>query len=196
MSTWHNIPDTHYTVFDRNQARIFLRKNFGKSYEKAFLLANSPTEESDFFRLCYLAKFGGVYVDADDGYHHGFDELFPSGIELVCFREEYGALANNVIIAVPGHPAIEYAMKMAAQSLLAKDNENTWHKTGPGLLSRAVAFFLSNATSEEVAKVNILPLFYLRRRVYIHMDVPHKKTSSYWNARHKDNWSYECLGDI
>ncbi|MBS4155483.1 tetratricopeptide repeat protein [Cobetia sp. MC34] len=196
MSSWKSIPDTDYHRFSKAQARHFIGKFFGKSYEKAFMLASSPAEEADFFRLCYLTKFGGIYVDSDDGYYQDFNELFPAGAELICFREEYGALANNVIIASPGHPAIKHAMQIAAQSLLDKDNENTWHKTGPGLLSRTVAYFLNTATSKEVSKVFILPQFYLRRRVHIHMEMPHKKTNSYWNAKHKESWSYKCLGDL
>ncbi|MBS4155352.1 glycosyltransferase [Cobetia sp. MC34] len=183
MATWENLADIEYERFDSRKARYFLKTTFGQSYEKAFLLANNPAEGADFFRLCYLRHYGGLYIDADDRFHANVDSLFPEGTDLLCFRENFGALANNVISATPQHPAIIYASEMALSSLLARDNESTWSKTGPGLLTRAIATYLiTQGNQEQKSSLKIQPIYQLRRTVHIHMELPHKKTQSYWNA--------------
>ncbi|MFG6179155.1 glycosyltransferase [Halomonas sp. THAF12] len=183
MQSWSSVPDIDYQRFNTLTARDFLRHHLGADYERAFRLANNIAESVDFFRLCYLRHHGGIYADADDRLSGRFEALIPPDVGLVCFRENYGALANNVIIAAPEHPAIVLASEMALEALLTRDNENTWSKTGPGLLTRAVASYLLRGKPERPEqRVAILPSYLLRRQVHIHIPLPHKKTGQYWNA--------------
>ncbi|SEN44021.1 Glycosyltransferase sugar-binding region containing DXD motif-containing protein [Halomonas caseinilytica] len=183
MRSWSSLSQAQYERFDSQKARSFLRRAFGPEYSRAYGLANNRAEAADFFRLCYLRHHGGLYADADDRLHGPLEALIPPGVGLVCYRESFGALANNVIAAAPGHPAIVQASQMAAEALLARDNDSTWSKTGPGLLTRAVAHYLATATPESAfERVAILPLYRLRRQVQIHMALPHKKTNQYWNS--------------
>nr|WP_300309532.1 glycosyltransferase [Halomonas sp.] len=183
MQSWSSLPNVEYVRFDSQQARTFLRDTFGADYERAFRLANNTAEGADLLRLCYLRHYGGVYADADDRMCGKWNALIPAGVGLVCFQEPFNILANNVIAAVPGHPAIVRASEMAAEALLSRDNENTWSKTGPGLLTRAVASYLKTSKpSRPEEKVAIRPNYILRRQAQIHIQLPHKKTRGYWNA--------------
>ncbi|MBB3142634.1 glycosyltransferase [Halomonas organivorans] len=183
MQSWSSVPGIDYQRFNTLMARDFLRHHLGADYERAFRLANNIAESVDFFRLCYLRHHGGIYADADDRLSGRLEALIPPDVGLVCFRENYGALANNVIIAAPEHPAIVLASEMALEALLARDNESTWSKTGPGLLTRAVASHLLRGKPERPEqRVAILPSYLLRRQVHIHIPLPHKKTGQYWNA--------------
>ncbi|CBV42286.1 glycosyltransferase [Halomonas elongata] len=183
MHSWSSLPGIEYQRFNTQSARSFLRRTFGADYERAFRQANNIAEGADFFRLCYLRHYGGVYADADDRLYGQLDALLPAGAGMVCFREPFDILANNVIAAVPEHPAIVLASEMAAEALLSRDNDNTWGKTGPGLLTRAVASYLVHATPASPAeRVTILPSYMLRRQVQVHIQLPHKKTKRHWNA--------------
>lgn len=182
MRSWSNSPETEYKLFDRRRARSFIMDTFGSEYERAFRMTKNVAEGADFFRLCYLRHHGGIYIDADDRLHGDLNKLLPTGAALVCYRERFGALANNFIAATPEHPAIVHASKMAADALLARDSDSTWSKTGPGLLTRAVAHYLLTETSTALReRIAILPEYRLRRHVQIHMTLPHKKTSRHWN---------------
>lgn len=183
MHSWSSLPDVKHVRFDSEKAATFLKETFGHDYERAFRLANNIAEGADFLRLCYLRHYGGLYVDADDRLYGDLEALIPAGVGMVCFREPFNILANNVIATMPGHPAIVLASEMAAEALLSRDSENTWSKTGPGMLTRAVASYLASTTPTEPAdKVAILPNYILRRQVQIHIQLPHKKTRKYWNA--------------
>lgn len=188
MHSWSSIPDITYKRFNSQSARTFLRRTFGADYERAFRKACNVAEGADFFRLCYLRHYGGIYADADDRLYGQLHKLLPTGVGLVCYREFFDFLANNVIAAVPEHPAIVLASEMAAEALLVNDHDNTWSKTGPGLLTRAVASYLAEAKpseSEPQKCVAILPDYILRRQVQVHMPLPHKKTQRHWKATNK-----------
>ncbi|MES3674757.1 glycosyltransferase [Halomonas elongata] len=183
MHSWSSLPDVDYQRFSTQSARSFLRRTFGTDYERAFRQANNIAEGADFFRLCYLRHYGGVYVDADDRLYGQLNELLPTGVGMVCFREPFDILANNFIASVPEHPAIVLASEMAAEALLSRDNDNTWSKTGPGLLTRAVASYLAHTRpTSPIKKVAILPSYMLRRQVQMHIQLPHKKTKKHWNT--------------
>lgn len=183
MATWQGQCDFSYSIYNKKTASLFISRNFDKKFLKAFRLSNNPAEEADFFRLCYLFINGGVYADADDGLYGDLNNLIPRGVRLLCFREQFGALANNFIAVSPNHPAIKLACELAAESLLSRDNESTWHKTGPGLFTRAVAYYLSSAASHASDDdLLIYPLYRLKREVKIHMKLPHKNNSNYWNS--------------
>lgn len=183
MHSWSSVPGIEYQRFNSQSARSFLRRTFGADFERAFRLANNIAEGADFFRLCYLRHHGGIYADADDRLYGNLDALLPPGVGMVCFREPFGTVANNVIVATPEHPAIVLASEMAAEALLSRDNDNTWGKTGPGLLTRAVASYLVQAKSPSPAEsVAILPNYMLYRQVQVHTQLPHKKTKRHWNA--------------
>ncbi|WP_300273107.1 tetratricopeptide repeat protein [Halomonas sp.] len=183
MRSWQDRPALDYQRFDVNEARAFLHDTFGPAYERAFRRASNVAEASDLLRLCYLRHYGGLYADADDRLHGRIEALLPGDVGLVCFREPFDILANNVIACVPGHPAITLAAELAVEAMLGHDSESTWSKTGPGLLTRAVAHHLLSADqSAPQQRVAILPGYLLRQHVQIHTPLPHKKTQAYWNA--------------
>ncbi|WP_176426491.1 glycosyltransferase family 32 protein [Cobetia sp. QF-1] len=183
MTSWHDIPGFDYQRFNKAEASAFMHDTFGADYARAFRLANNVAESSDLLRLCYLRRFGGIYVDADDRLSGQLETLLPSDADLVCFREPFDILGNNVIACVPDHPAITLASQLAVEAILNRDNETTWSKTGPGLLTRAVAHHLLNSDLGTLGhRVAILPTYLLRRDIQIHIPLRHKKTRGYWNA--------------
>jgi hypothetical protein len=98
------------------------------------------------------------------------------------FREPFGAVPNNFLASAPGHPFFVRAAEMACEALLRRDNESTWSKTGPGLLTRVAAVQILEDAGRVAASVSILPIWRLRREVLIHGALPYKKTEAHWNG--------------
>nr|WP_298249116.1 tetratricopeptide repeat protein [uncultured Halomonas sp.] len=183
MASWCDLPGFGYRRFNKAEASAFLHEHFGADFARAFRLAGNVAESADLLRLCYLRHHGGLYVDADDRLSGRLEALLPHDADLVCFREPFDILGNNVIACVPGHPAITLASELAVEAILGRDSETTWSKTGPGLLTRAVAHHLLRGdVSAPGQRVAILPAYLLRREIQIHIPLPHKKTRGYWNA--------------
>jgi len=180
MGSWQGIPGWNYARLDRRQAIGWLSQKLGLRYVKAFKLANHVAEECDFLRLCLLFVEGGIYADADDRLYGSIDAIVGSRLGALLFLEPFGAVLNNFLCAAPGHPIIARAMEMACAALLGRDNDSTWAKTGPGLLTRAAALHVVHNHRDAGGDTSILPRYLLRRHVYIHVAVPYKKTPKYW----------------
>ncbi|MDU9004313.1 glycosyltransferase family 32 protein [Sedimentitalea todarodis] len=182
MLSWQNHDRYEYNLLHRNDAISFLNTHFGADHVRAFKMANHVAEECDFLRLCLLYAKGGMYADADDKLIDSPDRLNSLGRGIVLFREPFGAISNNVMLARPRHRLVEIAIDMARDSLLSRENDTTWAKTGPGLMTRAAALYIRETPSEVVARdFSLLPRHVCRRRVQIHVPLPYKATKAYWN---------------
>lgn len=184
MRSWDSVPGWDYLRLDRRGAISWLRDTFGRDHARAFRLANHVAEESDFLRLCLLAALGGIYADADDKLMTSPEDLAGLGPGLILFVElDMGAIQNNLICAPKGHPVLVTAVELALAALLRRDNDSTWSKTGPGLLTRSAALHVvTNPTAAE-RDLTLVPRPYLQRYVNIHVPLPYKSTPRYWNAK-------------
>lgn len=152
-------------LFDECLARIFIRKQLGLRYERAYNKCYHPAMQSDYFRLCYILTEGGFYVDADEVYYGAeVEHLFDDGrlkMQPLCYdistdemvlpsvftNQGAGALnwlfyfANDPLIAGPGHPIVERALRSATLSL-ERDYQGKLPEiqatTGPGNLTKSV----------------------------------------------------------
>jgi hypothetical protein len=114
----------------------------------------------DYFRLCFIAHEGGLYVDADDVYLGGdpafmfcddalrvqalcYDRATESMVPSLRFTGDDRAASwtyyvnNNPLIAPAGHPIVRLALARATSALVA--NTEAWpdiqSTTGPGNLT-------------------------------------------------------------
>ena len=203
VESWSSVPRVGHALLNRCSALRWLREG-GPDWARAFRMANNPAEEADFLRLCILSRIGGVWADADDQLLGDIGRLTAGG-GLVVFQEPMGhAIGNNVIAAAPDHPALAYAARSARDDLLGRSNESTWQKTGPGLLTRAVAQFAARSilrggtngrTGTLPFNITIHPQSALRREVGIHTRLPHKADATYWNATREADPGYGVLFD-
>jgi hypothetical protein len=183
FASWAAAEGWEHRDFDRHTAKDWLASTFGPDHARAFGLANHVAEQADFFRLCILLVEGGLYADADDRLVGAPDALLAGRGGLVVWREPLGTLANNVICTAPGHPVIASAVEMALASLLSRENDLTWTKTGPGLLTRAVALHVLRDAEGAARDTCILPEHHLLRYVATHLPAPYKSGARSWKMR-------------
>ncbi len=151
-------------LFDDNTAREFILKELGNTYVIAFDRCHHPAMRCDYFRLCYIYKFGGFYVDADDVYQGAdYNHLFQNNnlkIQPLCYDASTDSMINpeifikqrnysqdwifyvnnNPIIAPPNHYLISLALERATKLLLESDKQqlDIQSTTGPGNLSASL----------------------------------------------------------
>ncbi|WP_206052349.1 glycosyltransferase, partial [Nioella ostreopsis] len=181
--SWRKDANYEYHLYDKKSARKILKEKLGLDWLKAFNNASSPAEESDFFRLCILMLRGGTYVDCDDRLVVNINDLYELLDGFTVFAEPFGYTANNFLACPKGHPLMVRAAIRAKLALENRHNENTLFKTGPGLLARTVASFLNaEDAGSGKNKVTVIPRYILCRYVQIHVPLPYKKTTKYWNS--------------
>ncbi len=71
---------------------------------------------SDYLRICYLEKYGGIYLDADTEVLEGknFDHVLNN--QLFCCEEENMFIANGIIGAVTNHPMLKVYKKLIEEN--------------------------------------------------------------------------------
>jgi mannosyltransferase OCH1-like enzyme/Tfp pilus assembly protein PilF len=140
LRTWSDThPDHEYRRFDKASARDYLASNYPVEVGRAYHRASHPAQASDIFRLAYLLREGGFYVDADDRCVGHLSRVAAPNLQFIAYQEHFASLGNNFIGCVPGEPIIEHALNLAVEAMNRGDSEAMWLSTGPGVLTRAFA---------------------------------------------------------
>lgn len=150
-------------LFDDTSARRFIEDRFSAQHLRAFDRCVHPAMRADYFRLCFMLRFGGLYVDADDEYQGADIEPLIGRcwlqLQVLCYDtasdsmvDAVEALAdttatertfyvnNNPLIAGRGHPVIARALERSTTVLLATRgvNHDIQSLTGPGNLTASL----------------------------------------------------------
>lgn len=168
-------------LFDDVTALKFIEEQFGSRQSLAFKMCQHPAMRSDYFRLCFVLKMGGFYVDADDVYlGTSIDILFADGrlkVQPLCYDIPSDSMLdplttaindgctarifyvnNNPLIAPPGHPVIASALDHATSVLLSAhaDSRDIQSLTGPGNFTAALV-----RHAVELERADLVPDFSL-----------------------------------
>jgi mannosyltransferase OCH1-like enzyme len=166
LTSWAQLTNQGYklSLFDDKQAQSFIFTELGIEYQTAYERCHHPAMRCDYFRLCYLFVYGGIYIDADEYLHStNINSLVENNklkVQPLCYDISTDSMIssnlflaqklfantlifyvnNNPLIAPPKHPLIELALKRATDLLLNNsysilDIQST---TGPGNLSASL----------------------------------------------------------
>jgi len=76
MASWHLLnPTLPHITFDSAGARAFIADCAAPEVLECFDAARHPAMQSDIFRLVFLGRHGGLYVDADEVCRRPIDDL-------------------------------------------------------------------------------------------------------------------------
>ena len=126
-------PEMKHRLYSRDEANWFIGKHIGRREQRAFAACAVPSMQSDFFRLCAVKTFGGLYVDAD------FRCLQP--LAGLLQRAPHGLIAswdgqlvhNFMLIRPPDDPFIDACLQLCTLNIEARDIPNAYTCTGPGV---------------------------------------------------------------
>lgn len=162
MSSWEALRREGISrrLFDDRTAGAFIADQLSEDHVAAFKRCHHPAMRCDYFRLCYLCRLGGLYVDADDVMLGDVSGVFDGGslsVRPLCYDLSSDTMVdvevalrddarlndrifyfnNNPLAAPAGHPVIAGALQRATEMLLKggraiSDIQST---TGPGNLT-------------------------------------------------------------
>ena len=171
-----------HLLFNDVSAANYLANNYSNEVNMAFRRAREPAQRADIFRLAYLAQQGGIYIDIDDLCLTKLRDFVPAYAEFVGYQENYATIANNFLGAIPRHPVIVRALRLAVEAVNRGDHDIVWLSTGPGLLTRAFAQTASDATyADWPKKTAILELYEAQRWIGLHCPAAYKQTDKHWS---------------
>jgi len=102
-NNWKKLnPDYEIFLFDDNLCKAFLLNEFSKKHCDIFNFLKEGPIKADFWRICIIYKYGGIYVDADVEPITSLESFLENDIDFVTCSS-YGPKFNpNFIMAKAG----------------------------------------------------------------------------------------------
>lgn len=142
----------------------------GEAALRAFRMTQDEAQKADMLMLALSVVKGGAVVMADQWPARAVDALLDTATAPLLFRDRDGSVSLDAIVAPAGHALSRRALASVVTSCLAWDNDHRWFKTGPGLMTRAMAIHLMQSDRAD-APVDLRPVAALRRHMYRHRTV-------------------------
>jgi mannosyltransferase OCH1-like enzyme len=79
-------PDYEIKLYDDNDCRKFLLDNYGKLYVDIFDFLKDGPIKADFWRICVLYKYGGIYFDLDLEHLKNLNEIIDNDTDFVTIQ--------------------------------------------------------------------------------------------------------------
>mgnify|MGYP002651404477 CR=1 FL=1 len=171
IETWAPLDDAGFTrmLFDDQSARGFITEHFDSRHVAAFEACAHPAMRADYFRLCFILRHGGVYIDADDEYQGvSLEPLIEDGrlrLQALCYNvlsdsmsdpalalgsdeadDQIFYVNNNPLIASANHPVIAAALERATDALNGRIGSirDIQSLTGPGNLTASLVQYAAD----------------------------------------------------
>lgn len=185
----HN-PKYQVEIFHTESAGAFIQQVYGTEiYDLYNRRCVHPSMKSDFFRMCYLAEKGGIYVDVDIDCFASLELIF-NHYDADCFlfytKGQPCCIDNDFIACQAKNPIILAILEKTKEHLTAKRSfSSVWECTGPGAVSMAILQLLMEDILQGSAHLNGLQLapHSFALRAYGHAELEYKKTTD-------GNWRY------
>jgi len=186
MSSWSTQnPTLGYRRFSEASAREFIVRHYGDREAQAFELCHHPAMKSDYFRLSYLYKNGGVYVDADDrclvAIRPILANLATTNLIATVADDRFpGYIHNWFLAANPGSQVLRLALAQATSDIHDLEGRprrpDIWETTGPGLITRCIATVCSRIGLDIDEQVRLMTLRQYRTFVRVQVNLPYKQS--------------------
>ena len=177
MQTWRvNNPGFDYVLFDRTSAGKYIQAHYGESEANLFLSASLAAMQSDIFRIAYILKEGGIYVDAATRCDKAITPLIDNEDRLILMRKGHGRMSNTVVAAPPDHHVVRDIWASILFNMESRQHTNIWKATGPGLYNTEAV--LANESKERFYKEDFLRPYF--RMVH---NLEHKLNGKHWSEQ-------------
>lgn len=102
-------PDKKVIFFNDDQVIDFLRSDYGKEYVEFFHTIKAGYNKGDFFRYCYLYKYGGYYCDIDIEHISPISQYINENTNFFSIISclAYGHIFQALLYVEPYHPVIK-----------------------------------------------------------------------------------------
>lgn len=157
-------PDIHFHLYDINQCRDFIKKNYSSDTLMAFDTLKPYAYKSDLWRYCILYKKGGIYMDIKfTPIEENFQISSFLDKEYFCIdwsdktteeKIDYsGGVCNGFIVCKPNNPIFKKCIDQIIDNV--KNHYyglNSLYPTGPMLLNNYFTLFMKQKLELDLYK--------------------------------------------
>ena len=107
IDNWKNLnPEYEIYLYDNDDCRNFLLDNYSQQYVDLFDFLEDGPIKADFWRVCILYKYGGVYADVDIEPLVPIDSIIETDVTFLTCGSFAGGMNPHFIMTVPQHPLL------------------------------------------------------------------------------------------
>ena len=134
ISNWKTLnPDYNIFLYDNNDCMDFLLKYFGQEYVDCFNYIQDGPIKADFWRICILYIYGGVYSDIDVEMLVSIDSIIElsnnnhSNVSFItCNSISFFSINPHLIITVPKHHVLKRCIEKYIEFYRDKKTYSYW----------------------------------------------------------------------
>jgi hypothetical protein len=120
-------PDYEIKIYDNNDCIEFLNKEFGQEYVDIFNFIKDGPIKADFWRVCILYKYGGIYSDVDVVPNINIEEILEPDTTFVTCLSAFRQLVNpHFIVSVPNHIVLKLCIDKYLEFYRTKKTYSYW----------------------------------------------------------------------
>ena len=185
-------PSYEYTLFSGDDRIEFIKNFYGKEILAMYFAMSHNSFKADLFRMCYLYKKGGIYVDIDCACNKSVDTIIKEDRDIVA------GIANNqinmgMLISAPESPIFEHILETGTRrffeqkpiglgwKLWANDDVGYF---GPPAMTYSWGYFHERfKTEEDIAAVYTHPCWHSHKSKEEREEI-RKKYNFFWRKGH------------
>lgn len=149
-------PDYEFYLFDEDEMDVFVNANYNGEIVELYNKIQIITAKVDFWRILYLYKNGGVYLDIDSMFVKPLSELIKSEDMAIITREPNTPFTYVQwgLIFCREHPILRKTMENIVDNLKYNRYPNHVGKmTGPYPFTNAVDYYM-NMNEDKIDRQN------------------------------------------
>ncbi len=105
IPNWKKLyPDYDIKLYDNNDCIEFLKKEYDQEHVDIFNYLKDGPIKADFWRICVIYKYGGMYADIDIEPFVPIDTILDNDTTfLTCISVIYNGITPQIIVSIPNH---------------------------------------------------------------------------------------------
>jgi mannosyltransferase OCH1-like enzyme len=126
-------PDYEIKLYDDNDCKQFLLDNYGQLYVDIFNFLKDGPIKADFWRICVLYKYGGIYFDLDLEHFKNLNEIIDADTDFVTIQThcKYTCFYKNnlnpaIIVAKQNNKILKQCIDRYIEKYNNKDEYHYW----------------------------------------------------------------------
>ena len=156
IPTWKKLnPDYDVRLYDNDNCITFLKTYYKDPiYVDIFNYIKDGPIKADFWRVCILNKFGGVYSDIDVKPIVPINEFMEKDITfLTCLshiKKQRNSVNPHFIISIPNHPVLQKCINTYITKYKNKDTYSYWNWSIVNIMRDAINIIFDDKIMEGI----------------------------------------------
>jgi mannosyltransferase OCH1-like enzyme len=134
LENWKKLnPDYEIKLYDNDDCKKFFLENYTQMHVDLFNFLEDGPIKADFWRVCILNTYGGVYSDIDIELLVPVDTIIEEGVTFLTCKGLIG-INPHLIMTVKNHPLIKKCVDTYVEKYKSGEKYDYWKYSITGIL--------------------------------------------------------------